>query len=77
MKPPMPRRHQSYPVEDMKRWKEIDHIVAYDTPVSAVLTKTASGFDVKGMQGSFWRGVTPELVGCSPFITPHIGDRTI
>ena len=73
----VPRRHQSYPAEDMKRWKEIDHIVAYDTPVSAVLTKTASGFDVKGMQGSFWRGVTPELIGCSPFITPHISDRTI
>lgn len=73
----VPLRHQSYPVEDMKRWKEIDHIVAYDTPVSAVLTMTDTGFDVKGMQGSFWRGLSPAQVGCSPSITPHIVDRKI
>ena len=73
----VPIRHKAYPVEDVKRWKEIDHIVAYDTPVSAVLTKTASGYDVKGMQGSFWRGVTSGRAGCSPTITPHIQNRTI
>lgn len=73
----VPIRHKAYPVEDVKRWKEINHIVAYDTPVSAVMTMTATGFDVKGMRGSFWRGVTPAQAGCSPTIAPHIVDRTI
>lgn len=73
----IPRRHLAYPTEDVKRWREIDHVVAYDTPVSAVLTKTAIGFDVKGALGTFWRGVTPVQAGGSPSITPHIVDRSI
>ncbi len=74
----VPRRHTAYPAEDVARWREIDHVVAYDTPLSAVVTLLpGGGINVNGMKGSFWRGIPPEKIGFSKGITAAIENRTI
>ena len=74
----VPRRHTAYPAEDVARWREIDHVVAYDTPLSAVVTLLpGGGITVDGMKGRFWRGILPEKMGFSEGITAAIANRSI
>lgn len=74
----VPRRHTAYPAEDVARWREIDHVVAYDTPLSAVVTLLpGGGITVDGMKGGFWRGISPEKMGFSKGITAAITNRSI
>lgn len=73
----VPLRHTGYPAEDMRRWKEIDHVVAYDgTPLCAIVTVSAAGeVSVEGQTGGFWRGLPPEALSPSLArfcITPSI-----
>lgn len=76
----IPTRHDVYPREDVRRWREIDHVIAYDgTPLSAVVSLRPDGrFSVSGTKGGFWRGIPPERI--SPrlrgAITASIRDRT-
>lgn len=60
----VPLRHAGYPVEDMRRWKEVDHIVAYDgTPLCAIVRVSPSGaISVQGQTGAFWRGLSPSTL---------------
>lgn len=78
----IPFRHKGYPDEDVRRWREIDHVVAYDgTPLSAVVTVCADGhFAVRGLAGGFWRGIAPEQLskkltkrGIAPVIRDYEG----
>lgn len=78
----IPFRHKGYPDEDVRRWREIDHVVAYDgTPLSAVVTVRADGhFAVRGLTGGFWRGIVPERIsekltkrGIAPVIRDYEG----
>lgn len=76
----IPFRHSAYPHEDVVRWKEIGHVVAYSgNPLSAIITMTHNGdISVSGMKGGWWRGIcpvdiSPRLAGYR--ITPHIEDR--
>ena len=72
------RRHTAYPAEDVARWREIDHVVAYDTPLSAIVTLVpGGGVMVEGMTGEFWRGITPETIGFSRSITASIANRAL
>lgn len=71
------RRHKAYPAEDVARWREIDHVVAYDAPLSAVVTlHPGGGMAVEGMNGGFWRGIAPGNIGFSGGITASILDRS-
>ena len=60
----IPLRHGAYPDEDVRRWREIDHVIAYDgTPLSAVVSMWPDGrFSVSGMKGGFWRGIAPAQI---------------
>lgn len=76
----IPFRHSAYPHEDVVRWKEIGHVVAYSgKPLSAIITVSHNGdISVSGMKGGWWRGIcpvdiSPRLAGYQ--ITPHIEDR--
>ena len=74
----IPLKHGAYPAEDVRRWSEINHVIAYDgTPLSAVVTIAPDGrFSVAGMRGGFWRGIGPEKI--SPKfrnVTASIQDR--
>lgn len=74
----IPLKHESYPAEDVRRWSEINHVVAYDgTPLSVVVTLNPDGrFSAMGMRGGFWRGVAPETISPkSRNITASIRDR--
>jgi len=57
----LPFSHTAYPVEDQRKWRGINHVLAYDgTPLSAVVSVFPDGrFAVKGMSGGFWRGIAP------------------
>lgn len=70
------RRHAAYPPEDMARWKLIDHVIAYDTPLSALITLHPDGrIAIDGMEGRFWRGITPAQAGFPASITASICSR--
>jgi len=72
------KRHGAYPAEDVARWREIDHIVAYDTPLSSIVTLVpGGGVRVEGMAGVFWRGIAPETIGFSRGITASIANRAL
>lgn len=77
----LPFAHAAYPAEDVKRWRGINHVLAYDgTPLSAIVSVYPDGrFAVKGMSGGFWRGIGPEQV--SPKLnagyTASIVDRSL
>ena len=72
----VPRRHEAYPAEDVARWRGIDHIIAYDTPLSAIVTLSrGGGIRVDGMKGGFWRGIAPEKMGFPRSISASIADR--
>jgi len=48
----------------VRRWREIDHVVAYATPLSAVVELGVDGsVRVEGMKGEFWRGLSPSVMG--------------
>lgn len=68
----IPMKHEAYPAEDVLRWREIDHVIAYDgTPLSAVVSLWLDGrFSVSGMKGGFWRDIPPERI--SPKFRDHI-----
>lgn len=75
----IPLRHDAYPAEDVRKWCEINHIVAYDgTPLSAIVTLHQNGrFSVAGMQGGFWRGIAPDAISAKiKGITASIKDRS-
>ena len=73
----VPRRHSAYPAEDMARWREIDHVIAYDTPLSAIVTLEPGGkVKVEGMPGRFWRDIPPEKMGYRGGITASIANHS-
>lgn len=73
----VPRTHGLYPEEDTRRWCEINHIIAYDSPLSAIVTLTVGGeVRVEGHAGGFWRGIDPERAGFHG-LSASIIDRTI
>ena len=70
------KRHTAYPREDVERWREIDHIIAYDTPLSAIVTLHPGGtVSVVGQEGRFWRGIDPAEMGWRGRISPSIANR--
>jgi len=74
----VPKNHGGYPPEDAARWRGINHVVAYDTPLAAHITLHPDGrFVVRGMDGRFWRDIPPAKLGCSPGITASIRARDV
>lgn len=71
------RKHTAYPAEDVVRWKGIDHVIAYDTPLCAVLELGRHGsIAIRGMKGRFWRDIEPRQAGFTKSsATASIADR--
>ncbi len=72
--------HNAYPEEDAKRWRQAQHVIAWNDPISAIITLSHNGhIKVEGQRSSFYRGLTPEMAGLPPtngrvhrLITPNI-----
>ena len=73
-------KHTAYPESDAKRWKHARHVIAWNDPVSAIITIGQDGhLKVEGQRSEFYLGVTPEMAGLAPVngrqcrpITPNI-----
>ena len=60
----MVKTHTAYPEEDVKRWKHARHVIAWNDPVSAIITINRNGhLKVEGQRSAFYRGVTPAMAG--------------
>ena len=60
----MVKTHTAYPEEDVKRWKHARHVIAWNDPVSAIITINRNGhLKVEGQRSQFYRGVTPAMAG--------------
>ena len=75
----MVNTHTAYPEEDVKRWKHARHVIAWNDPVSAIITISQSGhLKVEGQRSTFYRGVTPKMAGLPTtngvgrLITPNV-----
>ena len=76
----MVKTHTAYPEEDVKRWKHARHLIAWNDPVSAIITINRNGhLKVEGQRSEFYRGVTPVMAGLpatngrqNRLITPNI-----
>ena len=73
-------KHTAYPEEDEKRWRHARHVIAWNDPVSAIITIGQNGhLKVEGQKSTFYLGITPEMAGLPPvngrqcrLITPNI-----
>ena len=73
-------KHTAYPEADVKRWKHARHVIAWNDPVSAIITIEQNGhLKVEGQRSEFYLGITPEMAGLPPangqqhrLITPNI-----
>ena len=76
----MVKTHTAYPEEDVKHWKHARHLIAWNDPVSAIITINQNGhLKVEGQRSTFYRGVTPVMAGLPAtngrqvrLITPNI-----
>ncbi len=76
----MVKTHTAYPEEDVKRWKHARHVIAWNDPVSAIITINRNGhLKVEGQRSEFYRGVTPVMAGLpatngrqNRLITPNV-----
>ena len=75
----MVRMHTAYPEADVKRWKHARHVIAWNDPVSAIITINRNGhLKVEGQKSEFYLGITPKMAGLSStngqgrLITPDI-----
>ena len=76
----MVKTHTAYPEEDVKRWKHARHVIAWNDPVSAIITINRNGhLKVEGQRSTFYRGVTPVMAGLpatngrqNRLITPNV-----
>ena len=60
----MVKTHTAYPEEDVKHWKHARHVIAWNDPVSAIITINRNGhLKVEGQRSAFYRGVTPAMAG--------------
>ena len=73
------KTHTAYPEEDVKRWRHARHVIAWNDPVSAIITISQNGhLKVEGQRSTFYRGVTPKMAGLAPvgslgrLITPNV-----
>ena len=73
-------KHTAYPEADEKRWRHARHVIAWNDPVSAIITIGQNGhLKVEGQKSTFYLGITPEMAGLPPvngrqcrLITPNI-----
>ncbi len=60
----VPNPHSAYPEEIMKKCPVSKHELLFDKPVHAIVSVTIDGeFDIDGMQGGMFMGITPEMTG--------------
>ena len=76
----MVKTHTAYPEEDVKRWKHARHVIAWNDPISAIITINKDGhLKIEGQRSEFYRGVTPAMAGLPPtngrqcrLVTPNV-----
>ncbi len=58
------KTHDKYPPEFMKKSPLAKHELLYEKPVHAIVTITKDGeFNIEGMEGGMYLGITPEMTG--------------
>jgi len=58
------KTHDKFPPELVERYKNINHTIVYNEPVSAVITISEDGFiKIEGMNGSYYSDVCYETLG--------------
>ncbi len=63
----IPKVHSRYPAELCEKAFLLSHTIAYEVPLSAVVTVEGTTVTVEGTEGRPLFGVTHEDVGCDPF----------
>ena len=63
------RRHDLYPPELCEKITSLSHTVAYNDPLSAVVTVEGTTFRVEGTESTMFMGITREMTGC-PSLDP-------
>ena len=62
------KKHDRYPPEYMKAHSQGPHCIAWDAPLSAIITMTAAGrIRIDGSRANWLYGVTPVDAGYTPF----------
>ena len=73
-------KHTAYPEADENRWRHARHVIAWNDPVSAIVTIGHDGhLKVEGQKSTFYLGIPPTMAGLPPvngrqgrLITPNI-----
>ena len=71
------KKHDRYPPEYMKAHSQGPHCIAWDAPLSAIITMTAAGrIRIDGSRANWLYGVTPVDAGYTPFEWDGMGRIT-
>ena len=61
------KAHARYPAEYIATHRNSNHAIAWNDPLSAVVTlETGGKIRIEGSESTFFRGVTPEMAGLAP-----------
>lgn len=55
--------HDKFPQELVDKWRLANHTIAFDSPLTAVVTLEGSSITIEGSESTYYMGVTREMVG--------------
>ena len=56
--------HDKYPAEACEKVEHLAHVLYWTVPVHAVITLEGTTITIDGMDGEYFMGITPEMIGC-------------